>query len=210
LKAGESRTVRLTFRADLAGVLTSSTKISGRQPDPNTGNNSKSVTTNLLAIGAAIPKPVQWTSAVGVSVSSSSLTKSAVTKWGNSGAISSQRIASGDGYVQLSASETSTYRMIGLSKGNTGANYADIDFAVHLAAQGKLLVYEAGKSKGSFGSYAPGDTIRIAVVGSSVKYSKNGVVFYTSTKAIVYPLLVDTSLHTQGATLSNVVIYGAQ
>ena len=41
-----------------------------------------------------------------------------------------------------------------------------------------------------------------------VKYRRNGTVFYTSTVAPVYPLLVDTSLYTNGSTLSNVVISG--
>jgi hypothetical protein len=41
-----------------------------------------------------------------------------------------------------------------------------------------------------------------------VRYSKNGTVFYTSTQTRTYPLLVDTYLHTQSATLNGVVISG--
>ena len=41
-----------------------------------------------------------------------------------------------------------------------------------------------------------------------MKYCKNGTVFYTSTKTPTYPLLVDTALYTQGATLSSAVISG--
>ena len=48
--------------------------------------------------------------------------------------------------------------------------------------------------------------LRVAVVGGVVKYSKNGVVFYTSTKVPVYPLLVDTALYSVGATLNNALI----
>ena len=38
-----------------------------------------------------------------------------------------------------------------------------------------------------------------------MKYSKNGTVFYTSTKTPIYPLLVDAALYTQGATLNSVI-----
>jgi hypothetical protein len=147
-------------------------------------------------------QPVIWTSGVGATISGNSLTKTAANAWGNSGAVSTQQIASGDGHVEVTASETTTYRMIGLSNGNSGTSYTDIDFAVYLAL-GQLRVYEAGVSKGTFGNFSPGDRIRVAVVGPSVKYSRNGVVFYTSTKTIVYPLLVDSALYTQGATLNN-------
>ena len=41
-----------------------------------------------------------------------------------------------------------------------------------------------------------------------MKYSRNGTVFYTSTKVPVYPLLVDTALFSQGATLNSAVISG--
>ena len=41
-----------------------------------------------------------------------------------------------------------------------------------------------------------------------MKYSKNGTVFYTSTKTPTYPLLVDAALYTQGATLNSAVISG--
>ena len=153
-------------------------------------------------------EPVVWTSAVGVSISGNSLTKTATTAWGNAGAVSTQQIVSGDGYVEVTASETSTYRMIGLSKGNTNASYEDIDFALYLA-QGQIRVYENLASKGTFGSFVTGDTLRVSVVGGVVTYSRNGSAFYTSTKTPSYPLLVDCALYTQGATLSGAVIGGA-
>jgi hypothetical protein len=45
-------------------------------------------------------------------------------------------------------------------------------------------------------------------VGGQVKYLKNGIVFHTSTKAPVYPLLMDASLTSFGATIKNAVILG--
>jgi hypothetical protein len=153
--------------------------------------------------------PVTWTSAVGVTVDTNSLTKTASNGW-NAGAVSSQEIASGDGYVEVTVGETTTYRMLGLSSGNTDTSYQDIDFAVYLTASGQIGVYEGGTSAGSFGAYLVGDILRVAVVGGEVQYARNGNVFYTSALAPTYPLLVDTTLYSTGATLNSVVISGAE
>ena len=53
-----------------------------------------------------------------------------MTNWGNAGAVSEQQITAGDGYVEFTASETSTSRMLGLPNGNSNASYTDIDFAL--------------------------------------------------------------------------------
>lgn len=156
--------------------------------------------------GGSGPQPVTWTNAVGVAANSNNLTKTAAEGWGNAGAASTQTIASGDGYVELTASETNTYRMLGLSNGNTNENYVDIDFALYPAIGGTLYVYEGGVSRGTFGSYATGDTLRVAVEGGVVKYRKNGALLYTSTVSPTYPLLVDTSFYSNGGTVSNVMI----
>jgi hypothetical protein len=162
--------------------------------------------------GASAPPPpgsvpVVWTSLVGVSASGNSLTK---TGTGTGGAVSTQQIVSGDGYVEFVASETTTYRMVGLSNGNTDTSYADIDFGLDLAPAATVYVFEKGTNRGTFGTYATGDVFRVAVVGGVVKYSKNGTVFYTSSQVPTYPLLVDTWLYTSGATIRNAVIAGAQ
>jgi RHS repeat-associated protein len=142
--------------------------------------------------------------------SGNSLTKTAGAAWGNAGASSTQTITSGDGYVEFTASKTSTYRMIGLSQGDADQNYTDIDFAMYPTGTGgsgsHIYVYESGVYKGDFGVYATGDVLRVAVEGGVVKYKKNGALLYTSTVTPSYPLLVDTALHTNGATLANVVI----
>ena len=157
--------------------------------------------------GGSGAQPVTWTNAVGVTVTGNSLTATG-NGWNTAGAVSTQSIASGDGYVETTVSETSTYRMIGLSHGDTNQDYSDIDFALYPAAGGALYVYEDGVYRGYFGNYATGDTLRVAVEGGVVKYRKNGTLLYTSTVAPTYPLLVDTSLYNYGSTLNNVVISG--
>jgi hypothetical protein len=81
---------------------------------------------------------VVWTSAVGVSVSGNSLTKTAATGWGNAGAVSTRAIASGDGYVEFVASATTSRRIVGLSNGDSNQSYTDVDFAVLLYSDGSV------------------------------------------------------------------------
>jgi hypothetical protein len=54
--------------------------------------------------------------------------------------------------------------------------------------------------------YATGDVFRIAVEGGVVKYAKNGVVFYTSVRAVSYPLVAAASFIAIGGTISNAVM----
>ena len=154
---------------------------------------------------AAAPQPITWTSLVGVTASGNSLTDISATGV-NAGAASTQSITSGDGYVEFVASETTTNRLLGLSNGNSNASYPDVDFGIALGSGAPIYILEKGVSRGSFGTYRSGDIFRVAVVGGVVNYSKNGTVFYTSTQTRTYPLLVDTWLYTQGATLQSVVI----
>lgn len=149
---------------------------------------------------------VSWTNTVGVAVNGNNLTKTAGEGWGNSGASSMQSIASGDGYIETTVSETNKHRLIGLSNGDSNQNYADIDFAFYLATPTTLNIHEGGMLRGAFGAYATGDVLRVATEGGIVKYRKNGTLLYTSTITPIYPLLVDTSLYSVGTTLSNVVI----
>jgi RHS repeat-associated protein len=152
---------------------------------------------------------VGWTNTVGVSASTNNLTKTAAAGWGNAGAVSTQTITSGDGYVEFTASETTSYRLLGLSHTDTNQSYDTIDYAVYLQPNGSLGGYQGATFLGSLGTYATGDVLRVAIEGGVVKYRKNGTLIYTSTVAPTYPLMVDTSLYTNGATINNVVLSGA-
>jgi hypothetical protein len=150
---------------------------------------------------SAQTEDVTWRAAVGATVSGNDLTKTAATAWGNSGASSLQSLES-NGFVEFSAGGTA---MLGLSKGDTDQTYTDIDFAIFVWS-GVLYVYQSGSNMGSFGAVAPSDRFRVEVANGVVRYRKNGAVFYTSTLAARFPLLVDTALYSTGATLTDVRI----
>jgi hypothetical protein len=151
---------------------------------------------------------VLWTYPVGVTVNGNSLTETANAAGWGAGAVSTQSL-SGDGYVEFSPGETTTSKMCGLSYGSNSQNYTEIDYAISLGGSSAIRVYENGVLIGVFGYYAVGDRFRVAVEGGVVNYYKNEELFYTSEVTPTYPLLVDTSLDTYGATIKNAVISGA-
>jgi RHS repeat-associated protein len=151
---------------------------------------------------------VVWTNAVNVSVNGNNLSKTGGDGW-NGGAVSTQTIVSGDGYVDWTASSASSANvMIGLSNGDTDQNYTDIDFAIYLWTDGRAYAYHAGVNSWVSVAYAAGDHFRVSVENNVVKYYQNGTLWYTSPYSPTYPLLVDTSLYANGSTLTSVVISG--
>ncbi len=177
--------------------------------EPDTEN----VGSNIAELSWPPATDVTWTSAVGVSVSGSRLTKTAMqTSW-NAGAASNELLTT-DGYVEFSTEENTTSKMVGLSVGNGNQNYTDIDFAIWLKATGVVAIVEGGTVIcKACGDYAPGDTFRVQALNSSlpgtfergITYWHNGFMLYSATDVpLTYPLLVDTSLATPGATISDV------
>jgi hypothetical protein len=148
-----------------------------------------------------------WTGQVGVLADVNNLTKNAPNGFGNSGAVTSDSLA-GDGYAEFSTGEESTSKVAGLSFGDTDQSRGDIDFGVYLLSTGVVRILENGLSRGDFGTYTAGDVFRVEVAGGVVTYWQNASLLYTSIRAPTFPLLVDTSLSTDGATITDVSIVG--
>jgi carbohydrate binding protein with CBM6 domain/F5/8 type C domain-containing protein len=164
-------------------------------------------TTSSTAPPPAGPQPVTWTQLVRSTASGSTLTKtSGCDGCADAGAVSQQTITSGDGYVEFTAGDATKLRIIGLSNGNTGTATQDIAFGISLTS-GYAEVREQNVYRTDT-RYTASDVFRIAVEAGTVKYYKNGALWYTRSAAPSYPLLVDTSLLSLNATLSNVVISG--
>ena len=155
--------------------------------------------------GGGTSQNVTWTNAVGVSVAANNLTKTVGDDWLNARASSTQAINSGNGYVEFTASETTTHRMLGLGEFGSGYyTYTNIRYAIYLA--GSVLYTEEYGSLTNVGSYSTGDQLRVAVENGAVKYYKNGSLLRTSSLAPTYPLYVNVAMYTNGSTLTGAVI----
>src|SRR5688572_24283188 len=72
---------------------------------------------------------VAWTNVANATVNGTVLQKT--SGWDgvqDAGATSEQQLTSGDGYIEFTVGETTTMWLGGLSHGNDGTTYADVDF----------------------------------------------------------------------------------
>ncbi|HEY1373656.1 MAG TPA: Ig-like domain-containing protein [Candidatus Binatia bacterium] len=163
----------------------------------------------LASAPSSSTQNVTWTRVINAAASGNSLQKTSnCDGCSDSGATSVQQIQSGNGYLQFTASETTTNRAIGLSNGDSNTTRADIDFGVMLwnVSGGIVEIFEDDVYKASAGSFHSGDVFRVAVESGVVKYYKNGALIYTSAQRPRYPLQADTSLWSVGSTIANAVI----
>jgi trehalose utilization protein len=148
---------------------------------------------------------VTWKNVVAAGASGAVLSRGPGWGW-SAGASSVEEIVAGDGYMAFSTAETNRSKMAGLSQGDGDQGYGDIDYAIFLRDDGIVGIYEGGWDRGTFGSYEAGDVFRVEVSGGQVRYRKNGQVFYASATPPTYPLVLDTSLHHEGTTITNAFI----
>jgi alpha-tubulin suppressor-like RCC1 family protein len=158
-------------------------------------------------LSGALLENVAWTSAVNAAKHGNALVNTQDLSGRNAGAVSTKGIASTDGYVELTAGETRTNRMIGLSHGATTRDYRGIDFALQLR-DGRLLLREAGRLLGDAGEFKPRDRLRVGVERGLVTYRHNGRLIYRSARTPAFPLLVGAALYTEGASFHDVILAG--
>jgi alpha-tubulin suppressor-like RCC1 family protein len=157
--------------------------------------------TAASTITDATLEPLVWTSAIGTALRGNTILKTDTDGW-NAGASTTNTIASGDGWVEFSATETNTLRVAGLKN----ANSSSIDFGIVLYASGQVQAFEAGSPVGPLGSYASGDRLRVEIQYGVVRYVRNGFVLYTSTLTPSYPLYVQAYLYSAGATVADLAL----
>ncbi|MGH9256825.1 MAG: hypothetical protein ACRD3C_19870 [Vicinamibacterales bacterium] len=150
---------------------------------------------------------VAWANIVNATVTGTVLQKTG--GWDgvdDAGATSQQELTAGDGYAEFTIGETNTFWLAGLSHGDQGTSYADIDFAFRFNGAGWADVLENGTYAGGDTPYAAGDVFRVAVAGGRVQYFRNGQFLRESAGAPVYPLLLDVALGSLGATIRDAVL----
>src|SRR5688572_24047269 len=162
----------------------------------------------LRPAAEAEEQSVTWTNLVNVTVTDNVLQKTG--GWDgvdDAGATSVQELTAGDGYVEFTVGENNTFWLAGLSHGNDGTGYADIDFAFRFNGAGWADVLENGVYQaGGDTAYAAGDVFRVAVVGGRVQYSRNGLLLRESATVPQYPLILDTSLGSIGTTVREAIL----
>jgi len=149
---------------------------------------------------------VNWTNAVGVSISSNNLTRTMAGDGWSTGAISSQMIASGDGYAEFTVTETNKRRSFGLTSNTSVTSFQYISYGMHIAEDGQITIHEGLGVYGVFGTYTTGDKLRVSIEGGVVKYRKNGTLLRTSTLAPTYPLFAGASIYSNAGTVTAAVI----
>jgi hypothetical protein len=152
----------------------------------------------------ASDQAVTWTDMVNVTAGGDVLQKTAgCDGCEDAGAASQFVLAQGDGYVEFTVGETDTFWVGGLSHADADTTIADIDFAFRFNGAGWADVLESGiYQSGGDTPYAAGDVFRVAVVGGKIQYSRNGTLLRESqTASPQYPLLLDVSLGSLGATV---------
>jgi len=112
--------------------------------------------------------------------------------------------------MQVTSSSSTKDRMVGLSNGDSDQTTADIDFAIDQAPSGALKLFEGGVQVGPTNlTRVQGDILDVEVVGGVVRYVKNDVVLYTSSREPLYPLRADASIKNTNAQVESVMISGA-
>ena len=166
------------------------------------------VTVDYLGYGgAAASSAVVWTGLVNVTAANDVLQKtSGCDGCFDAGAISSQQLTTGDGYVEFTIAATNVLFVAGLSHDHSGTGFAEIDFAFRFNGAGQADVLENGAYVGGDTNYAVGDRFRVAIVDGTVRFSRNGSVLLQRNTPVTYPLRLDTAVATIGASLRDAVI----
>ncbi len=148
---------------------------------------------------------LQWTNLVNVAQSGTTLTKTSGNgnAW-DAGAFSIPSIpANGDGYLEFTAGEATTYKMMGLSSTDGDASYATINYAIYPEAGGNIQIYENGILRGAYGTYTTTDLFRVERQGSSILYKKNEATFFTSAVPSTGALYGDCSFYNTTSSIKN-------
>lgn len=173
-----------------------------RTRDSGSGGQSRNPSSRTVA--APGPADVVWTSKVNVTATGNSLRKtSGCDGCPDAGAVSQQSFTSGDGYVEFTATETNRLRFAGLSAGNAGTDYNNLKFSIKLTDFGVAEVREQNQAYRFEVKYQSGDIFRITLEAGRVRYYQNGRAFYTSSTAPTYPLVLNVSLVSTGATINS-------
>jgi hypothetical protein len=164
-------------------------------------NTSGTVSANVFTGPPLITGAITWTAVTGATTGSGgSITDTATSGWGNSGAFSSQSFTSGSiiSFTFLAG----TVGLCGFSATNTGNADTDVQFGINFSS-GYAIIYENAVNKYSIGPSTTSDVFSIQLYLGQVTYYKNGTLVYTSLAVPASTLYGKTSIHDNGTGLSS-------
>ncbi len=187
-KLGEDTTAPYAFA--WTNVAAGAYSLSARAFD-NAGasTNSAAINVTVTQPGGGGVQNVSWTNLVNSTLSGAVLRKTAGSNDGSwdGSAVSQQAIASGDGYVEFSASGPNVYRAAGLNGAGALNTPDSLDYAVVFTNSNLVEFRESGAYRGD-AVFVPNDVFRVAVESGVVNFYKNGVRLASGSSAPVYPL----------------------
>jgi hypothetical protein len=126
-------------------------------------------------------------------------------------ATSQEAITGTGGSVEVKATETDSNRFVGLTTNGgrffgqvhrpTATAWQDLDYSLYFIIGGYVEVRERGTYRTDT-TYKAGDVFRIAADTGSIRYYKNGELFYTSKVAPAFPLNVAALLMSKRGTVA--------
>ena len=177
-------------------------------PAPETGGNSSgSGGSSPSGPPATTGDPVIWinpTPGTMISGSGTTLNKIDICNGCPVGARSRQELT-GDGWVEFVMDSQDKIRYFGLTNADSAPNGSQIDFAFKLWGLSDADVREDDRAY-IYGKIARGDRFRIAVENRIVKYYRNGVLLYTSTRNPVFPLHVEATMSYVGDSIAGMTM----
>jgi hypothetical protein len=153
---------------------------------------------------AAAQERINWTDLTNVEIRGNSVEKTrGCDGCSDAGATSLQEIQSDGGYVDFRVPEDWTYLVAGLASKTRGTRVDDIEFGIRLNGNGSADIVENGRYLGGDTEYQAGDTFRIEVMNSRVRYLRKGDLMATSRRRPTLPLAFDVGLGSLGASVAN-------
>ncbi|MDC8002582.1 DUF6443 domain-containing protein [Aureisphaera galaxeae] len=143
---------------------------------------------------------------VGVETNYDTNTITKISGGGWNAGFASVKSIHGNGSINYRLGFANKAIVVGLSTSNDDLHYNSIDYAIYAVSNGQVRVHESGINRGVMTTYEPNDSFSIERKGSTIYYSKNGEVFYTSTIASYGNLIGDVSMYHTGGVIYNLEI----
>jgi hypothetical protein len=188
--------------SQLLGVSASAPTAPTTEPTPTEPTPTEPAPTSPSTTVSA----VEWMFTANVTATGTSLVKtSGCDGCPDASGVSSGQV-SGSGIVQFVASEAGTLRFVGLGYGGAGTPPGDIAFALRLQ-NGVVEVRENNTYRTEL-AFTAGDTFAITVENSTVRYFKNGGIFYTSATPATAALRLHAVLFNMNGTITGIGLGG--